>query len=127
MRCNLSRERRRADRTGRRCGRRGAAARLRRARSRTRLMKAPTRPTSWEALLDQAEERVEDGDLEAALELCEQAVALAPGQVDGHLLEADIRLGLEDPRGAAEAARRALDLDPEDDETRALLGEALFE
>jgi predicted Zn-dependent protease with MMP-like domain len=84
-------------------------------------------PSSWERLLEDAQAYLEEGELEEALAVCEQAIEREPEQPDGYLLASEILLRMDDPRSAAEAAREAIAIDPDDPTAVALLGAALFE
>ncbi|MFN7953444.1 MAG: metallopeptidase family protein [bacterium] len=87
----------------------------------------PTGPSSWSRLLEDAQAYLEEGELEEALAVCEQAIDHEPEHPDGYLLAAEILLRMDDPESAAENVREALELDPDDRGAMALLGAALFE
>ncbi len=91
------------------------------------MSRSDSRPSSWERLIGDAQAYLEDGELEEALAVCEQATELEPERIDGYLLASEILLRLDDPRSAAEAAREALELAPEEEAAIALLGASLFE
>ncbi len=87
----------------------------------------PTGPNSWSRLIEDAQAYLEEGELEEALAVCEQAIDHEPEQPDGYLLAAEILLRMDDPESAAENVREALELDPDDRGAVALLGATLFE
>ncbi len=87
----------------------------------------PSDPSSWERLLEDAQAYLEEGELEEALAVVEQAIEREPEEPDGYLLASEILLRMDDPGSAAEAAREALELAPDDRSAVALLGAALFE
>lgn len=87
----------------------------------------PSDPSAWERLLEDAQAYLEEGELEEALAVVEQAIEREPEEPDGYLLASEILLRMDDPGSAAEAAREALELAPDDRSAVALLGAALFE
>lgn len=87
----------------------------------------PSGPSSWERLLEDAQAYLEEGELEEALAVVEHAIEREPEEPDGYLLASEILLRMDDPGSAAEAAREALELAPDDRSAVALLGAALFE
>jgi tetratricopeptide (TPR) repeat protein len=77
---------------------------------------------SYDALVERADLWLEAGHPERATPLLERAVRTFPDYAQGwgHLARA--RAGLGDARGATEAARKALAIDPKNQEARAVVG-----
>ncbi len=73
---------------------------------------------SYDALVERGDLWLEAGHPERALPLLERAVRTFPDYAHGWGLLARARAGRGDPRGAAEAARRALAIDPKNKDAR---------
>ena len=79
---------------------------------------------NYEALIERADLWLEDQHPEKAVALLERAVRTFPDYSRGWSLLARARAGRGDAQGAAEAARRALEIHPKDAEALKVLGRA---
>jgi Tfp pilus assembly protein PilF len=77
---------------------------------------------SYDALVERADLWLEDRHPEKAVPLLERAVRTFPEYARGWTLLARARAETGDGKGAAEAARKALEIDPKDGEARKVLG-----
>jgi len=87
----------------------------------------PKQGIAWIADLDTARGALQGGRPADAVEPLDRLLARNPGNVPAWLLRVQCRLGLGDTAGAAEAAHRAVELDPDDPLTHFHLGNALAE
>ena len=76
--------------------------------------------------LHKAVQRFQAGDLEAALDLADQAVAARPERWESYYLRALIYFALSDLAAGEQNARRAVELNPEKDTSHAILGQILY-
>jgi tetratricopeptide (TPR) repeat protein len=77
---------------------------------------------SYDALVERADLWLESGHPDRAAPLLERAVRTFPDYPQGWAHLARARAGLGDAKGAAEAARKALAIDPKNQEARKVLG-----
>ncbi len=77
---------------------------------------------SYDALVERADLWLEEGRSEKAVPLLERAVRTFPEYAKGWGLLARARAETGDRRGAADAARKALEIDPKNGEARKVLG-----